>query len=56
MFTSVDKALAALIGGLVFLLQQYAGFELGWLTAETIEGFIPFVTALLVYAVPNRAK
>lgn len=54
MFTSVDKALAALIGGVVFLLQQYAQVDLSWLSASTIEGFIPFLTAILVYLVPNK--
>ncbi|NJL70356.1 MAG: hypothetical protein HC888_01500 [Candidatus Competibacteraceae bacterium] len=55
MFTQLDKALAALIGAGAFLLQNYAGIELTWLSAETIEGFIPFLTAILVYVVPNKA-
>ena len=54
MFTSLDKALAALIGAVVFILQSMLKIDLSWISADTIEKLIPFITTILVYLVPNK--
>lgn len=54
MFTSVDKAFAALIGAIVFIAQTYFQIDFSWLSAETIEKIVPFLTTILVYFVPNK--
>ncbi|HLP66393.1 MAG TPA: hypothetical protein VK181_02620 [Rhizobium sp.] len=58
MFTSVDKALAALLAAIVYLLQVWLKIDLSWLlqvlTPETIATLIPIVTPVLVWAIPNK--
>ena len=53
MFTQMDKALAALLGALVYLLGQF-GVSFLWLTPELIQNVAVFMTPLLVYMVPNK--
>lgn len=54
MFTSIDKALAALIGAVIFIAQSAFQIDLSWISAETIEKLIPFITTVFVYLVPNK--
>jgi hypothetical protein len=54
MFTSIDKALVALLGAIVYLLSALFGVEIGWLTQDLIQNAVTFVTPLLVWAVPNK--
>lgn len=54
MFTSIDKALVALVMGLLFIIQTYTGFDLGWVKQETVATIIGLLTPVLVWAVPNK--
>ena len=54
MFTSIDKALAAAIMGILFIVQTYTGFSLSWLTPETVSNIIGLITPVLVWAIPNK--
>lgn len=56
MFTSIDKALTALIMGLLFIIQTYTGFSLPWLTPDTVATVIGLLTPVLVWAIPNKQK
>lgn len=56
MFTSIDKALVALIMGVIFIVQTYTGFSLSWVTAETVSTIVGLLTPVLVWAVPNKQK
>ena len=53
MFTSFDKALVALIGAALFLLNHLAGVDLGW-SETTIAALVATASPLLTYVVPNR--
>lgn len=56
MFTSIDKALTALIMGLLFIIQTYTGISIAWLTPDTVATVIGLLTPVLVWAVPNKQK
>lgn len=56
MFTSIDKALAALVMGLLFIIQTYTGISFAWLSEETVTTLIGLLTPVLVWAVPNKKK
>lgn len=60
MFTSVDKALAALVSAIAFLAQAWFKIDLSWLvsflTPEAINLLIPVLTPIIVWAVPNKPK
>ena len=53
MFTSFDKALVALAGAALFLLNHFAGVDLGW-SEETVAALVAAATPLLTYVVPNK--
>lgn len=53
MFTSLDKALVALVMGALYLLNSFAGIDLG-VSEGTITAIIAALTPILVWAVPNR--
>ena len=53
MFTSFDKALAALLGAAVYFAGMF-GLELAWLTPEVIQNIAVGVTPLVVWLVPNK--
>lgn len=53
MFTAFDKALAALIGALVYFA-GLLGLELPWLTPEVIQNIAVGITPILVYLIPNK--
>jgi hypothetical protein len=54
MFSSIDKALAALIMGLLFIIQTYTGFSTSWITADTVSTIVGLITPVLVWAIPNK--
>lgn len=56
MFTSIDKALVALVMGVLFIIQTYTGFNLSWISQETITTIIGLLTPVLVWAIPNKSK
>lgn len=53
MVTSIDKALVAVIMGVLYLLNTFAGIDLG-VSEATINAIIAAVTPLLVWIVPNK--
>lgn len=53
MFTSVDKAWAALFGGVAFLAGHYLGFDIA-LGAGVYDSLAVAVTAFLTWLVPNK--
>jgi hypothetical protein len=54
MFTSIDKALVALAGAIVYLASALFGVSWAWLTPDLIQNAVTFVTPLLVWLVPNK--
>lgn len=54
MFTSIDKALVALVMGLLFIIQTYTGFSTSWITADTVSTIVGLITPVLVWATPNK--
>jgi membrane-associated HD superfamily phosphohydrolase len=54
MFTSIDKALVALVMGVLFIIQTFTGFNLSWLTEAQITTVIGLLTPVLVWAIPNK--
>lgn len=54
MFTSLDKALVAMVMGLLFILQTYTGLSTSWISQETVATIIGLVTPVLVWAIPNK--
>lgn len=56
MFTSIDKALVALIMAVIWLVNFFFGYNLSWITQDTIATIVGLLTPILVWAVPNKAK
>lgn len=54
MFTSIDKALVALIMGVLFIIQTYTGFSTAWIAPETVATIVGLITPVLVWAIPNK--
>lgn len=54
MFTSVDKALTALVMAVLFLLNRFARLDFG-LDQEAVGAFVAGITPILVWLIPNRA-
>lgn len=54
MFTSIDKALVALIGAVVYLASSLFGISFSWLTPELIQDGVTFITPILVWLIPNK--
>jgi hypothetical protein len=55
MFSSIDKALVAMVMGLLFILQTYVGLNTSWISQETVATIIGLITPVLVWAIPNKA-
>jgi uncharacterized membrane protein len=54
-FTTVDKALVALIGAVLALLNMLFGISLfGEHAADVVEAIVVVLTPILVWLVPNR--
>lgn len=54
MFTTIDKALAALIGGILTIVATF-GIDVAWATPEIIATFGAVLTAVFTWLVPNKA-
>ena len=55
MFSSVDKAIVALIMGVLYILNAVAGINLG-LTETQVATVIGLLTPILVWAIPNKSS
>lgn len=53
MFTSIDKALTAIVMAVLYLLNSLGGIDIG-LSGDTVAAILAALTPLLVWAVPNR--
>jgi hypothetical protein len=54
MFTSVDKALVALVMAILFMLNYFFGISVPFLSQDTVTTAISLLTPILVYFVPNK--
>lgn len=54
MFTTIDKAIAAVLGGLISFFTLQFGIQVEWMTPELVGTISSVVTGLLVYLVPNK--
>ena len=54
MFTTVDKALVALIMSVIFLVNNFTSFSIG-LEVATVNTAVAFLAPILAYFVPNKA-
>ena len=55
MFTSIDKALIALIMAVIWLVNFFFGYNLSWISQDTIATVVGLLTPVLVWAVPNKS-
>lgn len=53
MFTSIDKALTAIVMAALYLLNTLGGINIG-LSEETVAGILAALTPLLVWLIPNK--
>jgi hypothetical protein len=55
-FSSIwnDKALAAAIMGILFIIQTYTELSMAWATPDTIATIIGLITPVLVRAIPSK--
>lgn len=53
MFTSIDKALTAIVMAVLFLLNSVFHIDIG-LSEETVAGILAAATPLLVWLIPNK--
>tara|TARA_R110000868_G_scaffold8081_2_gene41801 strand:- start:28678 stop:28854 length:177 start_codon:yes stop_codon:yes gene_type:complete len=56
MFSSMDKALVALIMSIIFLLNFFFGVNLGIVSQDTVATIVGLLTPILVWAIPNKPK
>lgn len=56
MFSSMDKALVALIMSVIFLLNFFFGINLGVVSQDTVATIVGLLTPILVWAIPNKPK
>ena len=54
MFTSIDKALVAMVMGILFILNTFFGINVSWISQETVATIIGLITPVLVWAIPNK--
>jgi hypothetical protein len=55
MFTSIDKALTAIVMAVLYLLNTYGGIDIG-LSQETVAAILAALTPILVWLIPNKEK
>lgn len=55
MFTSIDKALAAMVMAVLFLLNTFVGLDTSWISQETVATIIGLLMPVIVWLVPNKA-
>ncbi len=56
MFTTIDKAIVALLGAVVFLVSEYTDLEADFVSQDLLQSAAAIITALLVYIVPNKDR
>ncbi len=56
MFTTIDKAFAAIIGGFGSFAALQWGFSVDWLTPELTAMISTAFATLLTYLVPNKTE
>lgn len=56
MFTSIDKALVAMVMGVLYILNTFFGLNVGWISQETVTTIIGLLTPVLVWAIPNKVS
>jgi hypothetical protein len=56
MFTSIDKALVALVMAVLYLLNYFFGINFGPDVQNVMTVVIAALTPILVHQVPNRSK
>lgn len=55
MFTQADKALAAIVMGVLFLLNTWFHVTIpGFLTVDNINQVLAVLTPIIVYLIPNK--
>lgn len=54
MFTSVDKALAAIACGIVYIINEFSPFHFG-VDESTVSAVVGIMSPLLVYFLPNKS-
>lgn len=55
MFTSIDKAIVALIGSIGFITNYFFGIDwYGEAVANAVAVVVPVLTPLLTYLIPNK--
>lgn len=55
MYTTVDKAIVAVLGGIIALIDMLFGINIG-IGENVVAAIAAVITPLLVYLVPNKAK
>lgn len=53
MFTSIDKAIVAVIMGAMYLASELGGFSFGFTEAQ-VQSVVAIFTPILVWLVPNK--
>jgi len=56
MFTTIDKAIVALIGAIVYFLAEFTPLDPGFLNEETVKNIAAVITPVLVWLIPNKEK
>lgn len=56
MFTSIDKALVALVMAALYLLNTFTGVHIDFLSETTVTTAISLLAPVLVYIVPNKTS
>ena len=54
MFTSFDKAIVAIIMGVIYLINSTFGLNIG-VSADTVNALVVAISPLLIWLVPNKA-
>ena len=55
MFTSIDKAIVAVIMGAVYILNTATGIEIPFVSEDTLNTALGFLLPILTYIIPNKA-
>lgn len=54
MFTTIDKALVALVMAVLFVINHYAGIDLGFIGEDSVAAIISVLLPVLTWMVPNK--
>lgn len=56
MFTSIDKAIVAFLGAILFFITEFTELEASFVSEELLQSAGAVLTAILVYLVPDKPK